>query len=207
VGVNTLDAELYVLLTGIAYPVPGPNGGSRPVYLSKSLFNSFEAGDLRKENWIDSVSVGGVVYPFPYKYKAWESNQPRTENFVVFRLGEQYLIRAEARAHLNDLNGAKQDLLAIRSRAGLQDILQNNQQDILSAIEKERRAELFCEWGHRWFDLKRTGTIDSVMNFEVLQKTATAKWEPFKALFPIPIDDILRNPSLKGRQNPGYPEN
>jgi len=31
-------------------------------------------------------------------------------------------------------------------------------------------------------------------------------WEPWQSLYPIPVEDIKRNPSLRGHQNPGYPE-
>lgn len=61
----------------------------------------------------------------------------------------------------------------------------------------ERQKELFCEMGHRWFDLKRTGKIDSVLSIE-----KGNHWQSTDALFPIPQTEIDRNPFLK--QNPGY---
>jgi hypothetical protein len=67
---------------------------------------------------------------------------------------------------------------------------------------KERRVELFTEWGHRWFDLKRLGasTIDAVMTTAELYKGGT--WINYKSLYPIPVSDILLNSALT--QNPGY---
>ncbi|MBC7851372.1 MAG: RagB/SusD family nutrient uptake outer membrane protein, partial [Chitinophagaceae bacterium] len=109
---------------------------------------------------------------------------------------EQYLIRAEARAKLNDLTGAISDLNTIRNRAGLANTIAVSQQNILNAIAEERRTELFGEWGHRWFDLKRTGKINEVMN------ALKANWKATDALWPIPIDQLKANPALV--QNPGY---
>jgi hypothetical protein len=69
---------------------------------------------------------------------------------MVLRLAEQYLIRAEARAHQGNLTGAKDDLDKIRNRAGLEGIPITNTQAMLDAIAHERQVELFTEWGHRW---------------------------------------------------------
>ena len=52
------------------------------------------------------------------------------------------------------------------------------------------------EMGHRWFDLKRTNTVDQVLS------GLKPGWQSTDALYPIPQRDIDRNPSLI--QNPGY---
>jgi hypothetical protein len=70
------------------------------------------------------------------------------------------------------------------------------QTDILNAVMHERQVELFCEWGNRWFDLKRTGTAVAVLGAE---KTG---FTPNAALYPVPQSQILLNNSLT--QNPGY---
>ncbi len=206
-GMNTKDASLFVLASGGSYTgIPGPNTDARPVYLSNSLYDSFESGDLRKENWLDTVSVAGRVYPFAYKYKLWMSDTVG-EHLIVFRLAEQYLIRAEARAHNNKITGAgsaAEDLNRIRKRAGLGETSASSLPAMLDAILQERRIEFFTEWGHRWLDLRRMGKIDEVMRAVAPSKGAV--WEPYKALYPIPVEDIQRSPALRGHQNPGYPE-
>jgi hypothetical protein len=68
---------------------------------------------------------------------------------------------------------------------------------MLLAIEQERKVELFGEWGHRWFDLKRTGRADAVIGG---QKPTT--WQSTDVLYPIPQTQRLANPNLT--QNPGY---
>jgi hypothetical protein len=119
----------------------------------------------------------------------------------MLRLGEQYLIRAEARAHSNDINGATADINMIRARAGLSAISPADQASLLIAIEKERRVELFTESGHRWFDLKRTNRADAI-----LAPIKGNDWQSTDQLFPIPASEFLLDPGLRGHQNPGYSE-
>ena len=117
---------------------------------------------------------------------------------MQFRLAEQYLIRAEARAHLNDIEGALADINAIRSRAKVAPVEANTTAEVLMLVEEERRKELFVEGqGHRWFDLKRTSRADAVYS-----KLDYKKWESHKILLPIPETQILNNAALT--QNPGY---
>lgn len=87
---------------------------------------------------------------------------------MLLRLAEQYLIRAEVRAQREHLAGAIDDLNVIRNRAGITPLLYGKSKaDILLAVEKERKLELFGEgYGHRWIDLARTGRIDAVLGAE-----------------------------------------
>ncbi|MNE85035.1 SusD family protein [compost metagenome] len=76
---------------------------------------------------------------------------------------------------------------------------------MLAAIEQERKVELFGEYMHRWFDLKRTaGFADpsKTRADEVLSVLKGAFWQSTDALFPIPSGEIIKNTSLI--QNPGY---
>jgi hypothetical protein len=191
---NTQDAYLFII------PPTGPDPNSWPVYLSINLLNSFEAGDQRKTNWIDSVTANGITYYYPFKYKVNSLNAPVTEYLMIFRLGEQYLIRAEARAQQGNIAAAQADLDAIRTRAGLPNISANDQPSLLAAIAHERRVELFAEWGHRWLDLKRTKTADAVMSQMTPQKGGV--WNINQQLYPLPNFDIQRDINLI--QNPGY---
>ncbi len=161
--------------------------------------NAFEAGDLRRKNWVDSSVVDGNVYYFPFKYKV-NYNPTILEDIMVLRISEQYLIRAEARAHKNlELTGAVNDLNIVRQRAGLPALSDNLSQDeILAATMKERRVELFTEWGNRWLDLKRSNMADSVLSAEKGQS-----WQSTDTLYPIPFNEIQTNVYLK-HKNPGY---
>jgi len=193
-GWNTEDAKLFVL------PDTGPFY-NYPVYLSNPLLNSFEVGDNRKTEWIKSVTAGGITYYYPYKYTSATLNAPVTEYQMVLRLGEVYLNRAEARAQQGNIAGALADLNVIRKRAGLPDYSgATDQASLVNAILHERQVELFTEWGHRWLDLKRTGTVDAVMSVVTPQKGST--WNTNWQWYPIPQTELKRNPFLK--QNDGY---
>lgn len=210
---NTQEGKTLVI------PETGPaaNGSTdNPVYLSKSLLNAFEPGDERAMygNWIDTISyeiapavIDTVV--FPYKYKINNSigvtkAGDMSEYFMVLRLGEQYLIRAEARARLGtDVSGAVADLSAIKTRAGLGAYTgATDKASLLAAILHERQVELFSEWGHRWFDLKRTGKLDAVMNTVTPLKAAGQSWQSYQQWFPLALVDIQKSPNLT--QNSGY---
>jgi hypothetical protein len=193
---NTGDGALFNL------PSTGPDGNSYPVYLSNYVVNAFEPGDLRKADWVDSTIANGVTYYYPYKYKVGAgTTAPISEYIMMLRLGEQYLIRAEARAKQNNVNGAQNDLNTIRSRAGLTTTAAGDQQTLLTAILHERQVELFTEWGNRWFDLKRFGLIDQVMSVVTPTKN-NGSWNSYKALYPVPNTDILLDRNLE--QNSGY---
>jgi hypothetical protein len=192
-GSNTEDAKIYIL------PETGPSA-SNPVYLSTQLVGSFEANDNRKKIWIDTISVSGVRYYFAAKYKVYKLNASLTEYNTVLRLGEQLLLRAEARAQQNNLEGGRSDLNIIRKRSGLKEINIVEKQSLLQAIYHERQVELFTEWGHRWLDLKRTNLADKTM-MEVTPKKG-GLWNTNWQLFPIPSFDILYDGNLT--QNAGY---
>jgi len=197
-GYNTVDASVFVL------PPTGPTDPNYPVYLSPFLLQAIEDSDRRKTEWVDSVVVPTqgtpMVYYYAKKYKVAVNGSPVTEYTMVLRLAEQYLIRAEAKAHQNNPTGAKNDVNVIRTRAGLPDITANDKAALLLAIEKERQAELFTEWGHRWLDLKRTNRIDAVLSAVAPLKGGT--WQTTDRLYPIPQTDLQRNRQLT--QNPGY---
>lgn len=211
---NTRDARLFVITS------MGPNN-SQPVYLSPQLLTSFENGDNRQTdgNWVNSRTVGSVTYRYPFKYKLFAQDtliKPASgtmfmgEFLTVFRLGEQYLIRAEARIRQNRIAEGINDVNVLRSRArgplpgDLPDLPASlSQNDALTAVLHERQVELFSEWGHRWFDLKRTGKVDQVMTVVTpLKSQGLSQWQSYQQLYPIPQTDIDKAPNLQ--QNPGY---
>lgn len=167
--------------------------------LTNSLRLSFEANDARYTNWVRSTLYTGITpnatYYFVNKYK---SSVAGTERPIVFRLAEMYLVRAEARAQLNNLSGAQADINVIRMRAGLPNTTASTQKDVLAAVAQERRVELFTEMGNRFFDLKRTGALDATM----LALKGSTVWTSFRQFWPIPITEITYDPNLV--QTPGY---
>lgn len=177
--------------------VPFANNTTPNYPVTDSLVKQFDAGDQRFKTWLGTnvVTAGGstntVYYPFKYKQRA--PGTPR-EDFMIFRLGEMYLIRAEAAAQLNSLSAALADINILRARAGLGASTANatSQSAVLNAVMHERRTELCFEWGNLWFDLNRTGKAASVLS----------GFQSYNAVYPVPQGEILLNSSLI--QNPGY---
>jgi hypothetical protein len=187
-GFNTTEGRFLI---------PSPSASSKPNYPITSLLSSaFEIGDQRKLFWVKSKLISGELFEYPFKYKIRALNQPVTEYYMILRLAEQFLIRAESRINLNNLPGAQDDINIIRNRAGLPNTTAVDAINLTTALEQERRIELFAEWGHRWLDLKRTNKVDLTL------APIKPGWQPTDALYPIPQIELLRNPLLT--QNPGY---
>jgi len=188
---NMVTTEGYLFVPDMIYTqVP-------PYVISDHLYAAFGTGDERLTNWINTSTDGVHTYHYPAKYKRSYSNYSSpAEDYMVLRLGEQYLVRAEARAEQNNIAGALDDVNTIRERAGLADTAAATQADMLGILMRERQLELSCEWGHRWYDLKRTGTISTVLG------TEKPGWKPSAAYYPIPLNQIKLNPRLT--QNEGY---
>lgn len=189
VGSNTYAGGLHILITTPSV-----------VSLRKELAeNAFDILDKRKAAWIRTLTVNNTVYYYPFKYKV-RTATTTTEFYMVFRLAEQYLIRAEARTQLGNLSAAIDDLDKLRERAGLPLLKVSNsgisQENMLKAIQNERRLELFSEWGHRWFDLRRTNQLTEVLPL------IKPNWQGFYQNFPIPFIETSRNVNME--QNQGY---
>jgi hypothetical protein len=178
--------------------LPPANNAVPPYVLSNSLVDCFEPGDRRKSDWIITVTINGQKYNYPYKYRINSTTIAATEYNVVFRLAEQYLIRAEANLQNGKISEAVADINTIRNRVGLPGIQTPVSTDsCFTLLIQERRKEFFTEWGHRWFDLKRTNRSDSIL------KTYKGDvWQTHDQLYPIPLEEMQRNPSLI--QNDGY---
>ena len=186
-GANTIEGRSFVFISG-----PPPITAT-----SDKLLSAFETGDQRKLQWLKSVTNGSAVWYHSYKYKQNANTGTSKEYTIILRLEEQYLIRAEARTHRNDITNGLQDLNVIRNRARLPDITAVSQEALLQSILKERRVELFTEGGHRWFDLKRTGEAQSVL------QPLKPGWQNTQLLIPLPETELILNTNLKP-QNPGY---
>ncbi len=188
---NTVEATLFIPASATTIPT---------FNVTDALLNSFENNDFRKSKWIASRQLSGKEYRYPFKYKQ-RTNAVVNENLVVFRLAEQYLIRAEARINtdrialgIEDLNKLRQRSFSLGSNYQLPNTV--NKEAALSLLIAERQRELFCEWGHRWLDLKR-------LNITAQELKATkSNFQSFALLYPIPSAELLINVYLT--QNAGY---
>jgi len=159
------------------------NGGRGEITPTISLNAAAEASDLRKP--VNYTTIAPLNKTLKYTSVAG------LDNFVVVRLAEMYLIRAEARANQSNLVGSLADLNIIRTRAGLTLSVAATSDDLITAIEKERRIELAFE-GHRWFDMRRYNKISTL-----------GVTQGFRALFPIPFSEVTNSGGIIA-QTPGY---
>ncbi|WP_207424522.1 RagB/SusD family nutrient uptake outer membrane protein [Desertivirga brevis] len=135
-----------------------------------------------------------------------------TRDFFLARLGETYLIAAEAYLKLGDPAKATDRINEVRRRAAKpgKSMQVSSTQVTLDFILDERARELAGEY-HRWFDLKRTGKL---IERTRLYNRDIKKWfdlgeNPFqgptglKILRPIPAKALILNEEGVA-QNPGY---
>ncbi|WP_400263555.1 RagB/SusD family nutrient uptake outer membrane protein [Sphingobacterium sp. SG20118] len=176
---------------------------------SENLLNAFNAekDDIRRDATIifrgetlyDGRLVGtGVENPM-YNEKAYSSANAGAgdgdKNVRYLRLGEVYLILAEAANEMGNTAEATSALNTIRNRVKLPNTTASTQADLRKAIWKERRLELAFEHD-RWFDLVRTKQAPEAMKVD--GKTFTEK----HYLFPIPYEQLTQTPDMV--KNPGY---
>lgn len=135
------------------------------------------------------------------------STNENLNNAKVYRTGEMYLIRAEARAELGKFTGsnsAESDLNELRAAriSGYTPVTFASKEDAINAVMLERFKELAFE-GHRFWDLKRRNLPVSRNPIEA--PTATSATLPagnFRFVLPIPLTEIQANRLME--QNPGY---
>ena len=147
---------------------------------------------------------------FPTLSKWLDPTRPNRQHtqgqrdYVLMRLGDAYLLRAEARLQQGDREGAAEDINVIRLRAavdGQEEAIQITAADVdLDFLLDERARELVGE-GHRWFDLTRTMTL--VERVREYNAQAAPNIQDYHTVRPIPQTQIDR--TLGGYpQNPGY---
>ena len=146
-----------------------------PNPLDPKLTAAFDAstGDLRKDVTIDVANKKG---------KKWGTLD---QDWIELRYADILLLHAEV---LNETGSPAATVLKV-----LDPTVLNTKDKIKKAILDERRLELALE-GQRWFDLVRTGTVDSEMGLTVNKNYY---------LFPIPNSEVLASGGVI-TQNTGY---
>ena len=126
-------------------------------------------------------------------------------DFILMRLADAYLLRAEARLQQGDAAGAAEDINVVRTRAavpGQEAAIQITAADVnLDFLLDERARELAGE-GWRWWDLVRTGKL---VERTRLYNPQAANIQDYHTVRPIPQEQIDRTQGGYP-QNPGYPQ-
>lgn len=147
-------------------------------------------------------------YPSLTKFNSGSLISPKPNNFTsdayatVMRLGEVYLIAAEAEFYLRGANGTAAGYVnALRSRVVGQQI---SAADLSVQFLLDERARELCGEYTRWYDLKRTGKLTKAYLMEKNPDVGQYFLDQTHQLRPIPQGqmDAISNPA--GFQNPGY---
>lgn len=176
---------------------------------SQNLLDAFNAeGDairrdatiiFRGETLFDGRVVSTAVENPMYNEKAYSSANAGADdtdkNIRYLRLGEIYLILAEAANELGNSTQALTALNEVRRRVDLDPVTTTDQAQLRQAIWKERRLELAFEHD-RWFDLVRTGQAKTAMAANGKSFLDRHVW------FPVPENQRIQTPEMT--QNPGW---
>lgn len=170
-----------------------PTGASNAQFAvagSAELIAAFEAGDVRRNQWVNNSGRN--------ECKKWQGEKGTfLENLPLLRLSEAYLIAAEANAELNNDGAAQTAINTLRTNRGLAATALTGTA-LKDLIFNERRVEL-CFEGHRFFDLKRKGK-------DIVKPASLAinniPYTDYRILGNIPNGEITYNNLLV--QNPNY---
>ncbi|MES2872325.1 MAG: RagB/SusD family nutrient uptake outer membrane protein [Bacteroidota bacterium] len=223
---NTQNPSGLILFTQqITTPWFGTSGyGIFTWFKESKYFSEWDDKDLRKRfNWYEDPKAAnryvagqtafpqkGVTLISPKKY-----NNPTATiaafDLPVYRYADILLIYAEAEARANKAPTANavEKLNMVHRRAyGYDPMLASpvdfklsdyNETSFIDLVVKERGYEFQFE-GKRWFDLVRSGRVNSVIK-TYIDRDVAAK----HLLWPIPAIEFSLNEALKpADQNPGY---
>ncbi|MGM9768235.1 MAG: RagB/SusD family nutrient uptake outer membrane protein [Candidatus Cryptobacteroides sp.] len=176
---------------------------------SRNLIAAYEKeGDTERMNACicEDEAIWSNYYP-GNKYKFMHKVPTNASSIILMRLGEIYLLHAEALAMTGDLSGAAGYVNKIRERAGLKAVSVPSSQDAaIDIVLNERRLELAFE-GFRFFDLYRHGFERAKAVHDAMPQK-DSYWQPRlplteeTVLMPIPQTALDNNPSLV--RNKGY---
>lgn len=168
---------------------------------SNDFVNSFEAGDSRKNDYVAIDSAANPFYfSLKYEVSATGVNDGGTDYYVI-RYADVLLKYAEALNESGSTAEAIPYIDLIRNRAGLSNTVAATQEEVRTAIQRERRYEFIGE-GHRWFDLKRYGTAVETMNQWFSENGKNVVIDESKLILPIPQGQVDTDPAIT--QNSGY---
>lgn len=189
--------------------LPGTSFGGK-------VLNPFDSNNLN----LDRIGGSGSTMSGYWikKYLDLRDRQgARSLDFIVVRYAEVLLNYVEGliEAGKSDDKDVIKYLNMIRLRAGMPDVdatVYNSQIKLRELVRRERQAELAFE-GHRFFDIRRWGIANEVMNGPaygatnpqtgVTYQIEIRKYNPNKDLrYPIPQNEMVTNPNMI--QNPGY---
>lgn len=161
--------------------------------------------DTQDPDLIDTIQF---IYPMVRKgegvIESINSSSTPNYKFIVYRLAETYLLRAEAHLMKGDLVAAAEDINRLRSRANAKPVSPGDVS--LSYILDERARELIIEEPRRitlnrlglWYERTKEHSMNEPAFYYLIEETI----QPHHAMFPIPQTALDATPGLV--QNQGY---
>jgi hypothetical protein len=202
----------------------GGRGISR-MALTYFVLNNYGAGDMRNSEYnikrtyyynnpasplfgqqvnpnAAGVDTNRFIVPQTTKWNQYDPNDAfgfaMIKDIIVMRLGETYLLKAEAQLKQNNTGGAATTLNILRARANATPITAANV--TMDFILDERARELIAEENRR-MTLMRTGTLVNRVVGRGLKITGLSSKH---LLLPIPKSEIDLNKDAVLDQNTGY---
>jgi len=178
--------------------------GLNAIVASPHTVSLYDNSDLRLRFFINTPYGGGV----PFVAGMLRKYGPNVSNFGM-RVPELYLLRAECKARLNDLPGAKADIEALRikrmpaANAPVPAAIATQQIPLLRFIMDERVREFAID-GFRWFDMRRLSVdplIPQTSFYHTLYRSATDTthydMRPDRLTMRLPQVIIDQNPGMQ----------
>lgn len=205
----------------------GGRGIARMRLTNWVIYDLYETGDMRNSQYNlrrkfyynnPTSALYGQQVPYtgadtvfkicPHTTKWYEFN-PNDEfgfamikDFILMRLGETYLLKAEAQLNQGNTSGAATTINVLRTRANASQV--TGSQITLDFILDERARELLAEENRR-MTLMRTGklvTRTTAYNTQTINPVLGISSK--NLLLPIPLSEINLNKDAVLEQNPGY---
>jgi len=174
--------------------------------ITKKTADLFDASDLRL-NFYSKTAFFGPDYPNGLLRKMG----PSSLQFGVV-IPDLYLLRAECKARLNDLSGAKADVETLRKNrmplasSAVPAAIAGQQLPLLNFIFEERIRE-FAVTGYRWFDMRRL-SVDPLFSNNTFTHTLYSETGSVLSIFTLkPERYVLRFPQKVMDENPGMQNN
>ncbi|MEX1054974.1 MAG: RagB/SusD family nutrient uptake outer membrane protein [Rhodothermales bacterium] len=193
------DARKKMFLVGVQREGPNANCVGQDCFSQGETLKDRSGNDLTftEEAPLVGATEGDGIRVLKFELDPAQTGGDSGNDYPVFRLGEMWLIRAEA---LNELGRTPEAVLAvnvIRNRSNVADLnaADFNQASLRDQILTERLHELIYEAKRRQ-DQIRFGTFTSRAWHEKQPS------EAFRVLMPVPQPQINANGALQ--QNPGY---
>ncbi|RZL19779.1 MAG: RagB/SusD family nutrient uptake outer membrane protein [Pedobacter sp.] len=163
------------------------------------------ANDLRYSAYIkfDATRTGTKSQYLVNKYIGGTATAPGLVDVKLFRTGEMYLIRAEAKAESTGDGAADLNTLRAARITGYTPATFADKATLIDAIMNERFKELAFE-GHRFFDLKRRNLPIERLPADAVNASGAITLTPTQAQYAFPIPALEISVNKNTVQNPNY---